>query len=160
TLCYPQCGRAPVPGLRPCFRLGLSGRVSTAPSTASSGCYPLSGPRPCATRTSGLSAPTHHRGPTNPASVGHDGPTMLLTEQLPDTAEPDALFDSFSTWVQAQGLTLYPAQADALIEIVSGSNVIVNTPTGSGKSLIAVGAHFAALANGQRSFYPPPTTAP
>ena len=62
----------------------------------------------------------------------------------------------FERWVQAQGLALYPAQADALIEIVSGSNVIVNTPTGSGKSLIAVGAHFTALAGGQRSFYTAP----
>ena len=58
-----------------------------------------------------------------------------------------------------QGLTLYPAQEDALIELVTGSNVIVATPTGSGKSLIAVAAHFAALAYGRRSFYTAPTKA-
>jgi ATP-dependent helicase YprA (DUF1998 family) len=40
---------------------------------------------------------------------------------------------------------MYPAQEEALIEVVSGSNVIVSTPTGSGKSLVAAGAHFAAL---------------
>ena len=84
---------------------------------------------------------------------------MLLTEELPATAEPDALFQAFELWVQAQGLTLYPAQTDALIEIVSGSNVIVNTPTGSGKSLVAVGAHFTALARGERSFYTAPIKA-
>ena len=84
---------------------------------------------------------------------------MLLTDELPATTEPDDLYQAFERWVQAQGLALYPAQADALIEIVSGSNVIVNTPTGSGKSLIAVGAHFTALAGGQRSFYTAPIKA-
>ncbi|WP_433191574.1 hypothetical protein [Actinoallomurus sp. CA-150999] len=39
-----------------------------------------------------------------------------------------------------RGITLYPAQEEALIEIVSGANVILNTPTGSGESLVAAGA--------------------
>ncbi|MGI8983714.1 MAG: DEAD/DEAH box helicase, partial [Acidimicrobiales bacterium] len=56
-------------------------------------------------------------------------------------------------------LTLYPAQEEALIEVVSGSNVILGTPTGSGKSLVATGAHFTALAAGQRSFYTAPIKA-
>ncbi|MGH3357106.1 MAG: DEAD/DEAH box helicase, partial [Nocardioidaceae bacterium] len=51
------------------------------------------------------------------------------------------------------------AQAEALIEIVSGSNVVLSTPTGSGKSLVATGAHFAALAEGRRSFYTAPIKA-
>jgi superfamily II RNA helicase len=84
---------------------------------------------------------------------------MMLTEMLPDTADPDELFDVFSRWVTHQGLTLYPAQEEALIEIVSGSNVILATPTGSGKSLVATGAHFAALAQGVRSFYTAPIKA-
>src|SRR6202035_1423900 len=58
-----------------------------------------------------------------------------------------------------QGFTLYPHQEEALIEIVSGANVIVSTPTGSGKSLIAAGAHFTALAQGVRSFYSAPIKA-
>jgi hypothetical protein len=41
---------------------------------------------------------------------------------------------------------MYPAQEEAVLELISGSNVILNTPTGSGKSLVAVAAHFAALA--------------
>jgi hypothetical protein len=36
---------------------------------------------------------------------------MILTERLPDTTEPDALFDSFPGWVQAQGLTVCPIEA-------------------------------------------------
>ncbi|HZZ48279.1 MAG TPA: DUF3516 domain-containing protein [Pseudonocardia sp.] len=84
---------------------------------------------------------------------------MMLTEMLPDTADPDVLFEVFSRWVTHQELTLYPAQEEALIEIVSGSNVILATPTGSGKSLVATGAHFAALAQGIRSFYTAPIKA-
>jgi superfamily II RNA helicase len=85
--------------------------------------------------------------------------TVTLTDHLPAQPDPDALFDAFTTWTQAQGLTLYPAQQEALIEVVSGSNVILSTPTGSGKSLVAVGAHFTALAQGRRTFYTAPIKA-
>ncbi|MEV0839434.1 DUF3516 domain-containing protein [Actinocatenispora sera] len=71
---------------------------------------------------------------------------MTLTDLVPGSAEPDAVYEAFEGWVGEQGLELYPAQQEALIELVSGSNVILSTPTGSGKSLVAVGAHFAALA--------------
>jgi superfamily II RNA helicase len=91
--------------------------------------------------------------------VGHDGQIMTLTELFPASAEPDAVFQAFADWAQDQGLTLYPHQEEALIEIVTGGNVILATPTGSGKSLAAAGAHFAALAQGQRSFYTAPIKA-
>src|ERR1700726_3374609 len=84
---------------------------------------------------------------------------MTLTDLLPATPEPDALFDAFAGWAKDRGLELYPHQEEALIEIVSGGNVILSTPTGSGKSLVAAGAHFAALARGERSFYTAPIKA-
>ncbi|MPZ83236.1 MAG: DUF3516 domain-containing protein [Actinophytocola sp.] len=84
---------------------------------------------------------------------------MTLIEALPATPDPDSLFDAFSTWAEGQGLSLYPAQQEAMIEIVSGSNVILSTPTGSGKSLVATGAHFVALADKQRTFYTAPIKA-
>ncbi len=84
---------------------------------------------------------------------------MTLTDLLPDTADPDSLYEAFADWTAKQGLTLYPAQEEALIEIVSGANVILSTPTGSGKSLVAAGAHFAALAHGWRTFYTAPIKA-
>jgi superfamily II RNA helicase len=82
-----------------------------------------------------------------------------LYDRLPDDADPDALFDAFEGWAAEQGLTLYPHQEDALIEIVSGANVILSTPTGSGKSLVAAGAHFAALARDEATFYTAPIKA-
>jgi superfamily II RNA helicase len=84
---------------------------------------------------------------------------VTLTDLLPGTPEPDAVFDSFAGWAKEQGLALYPHQEEALIEVVSGANVVLSTPTGSGKSLVAMGAHFAALAEGRRSFYTAPIKA-
>ncbi|MGO8885723.1 MAG: DEAD/DEAH box helicase, partial [Streptosporangiaceae bacterium] len=87
------------------------------------------------------------------------GNTATLAEQLPEATDADSLFEAFATWTAARGLVLYPHQEEALIEIVSGANVILSTPTGSGKSLVAAGAHFAALARGVRSFYSAPIKA-
>ena len=84
---------------------------------------------------------------------------MTLTDLLPADPAPDAVFDAFAGWAKEQGLALYPHQEEALIEVVSGANVILSTPTGSGKSLVATGAHFAALAEGRRSFYTAPIKA-
>src|ERR1700722_7808914 len=84
---------------------------------------------------------------------------MTLTDRLPDGAEPDELFAAFVEWAAEQGFTLYPHQEEALIEVVSGSNVILSTPTGSGKSLVATGAHFTALARDDRTFYTAPIKA-
>ncbi|HSE70764.1 MAG TPA: DUF3516 domain-containing protein, partial [Nocardioidaceae bacterium] len=82
-----------------------------------------------------------------------------LTDRLPQSTDPDDLLDAFTTWVGEQGISLYPAQEEALIEILTGANVILSTPTGSGKSLVATGAHFAALAQGQRTYYTAPIKA-
>ncbi|MFD3973742.1 DEAD/DEAH box helicase [Streptomyces cyaneofuscatus] len=84
---------------------------------------------------------------------------VTLIDQLPQTADPDALFEAFSSWTESQGITLYPAQEEALIEVVSGANVILSTPTGSGKSLVAAAAHFTALAQDKVTFYTAPIKA-
>ncbi|WP_282784148.1 MULTISPECIES: DEAD/DEAH box helicase [unclassified Nocardia] len=88
---------------------------------------------------------------------------MQLSELVPDRAVPDVdaewLYETFVDWTLEQGLTLYPAQEEALLELFTGSNVILATPTGSGKSMVALGAHFAALNRGQRSYYTAPIKA-
>ncbi|MFF1635785.1 DEAD/DEAH box helicase [Leifsonia sp. NPDC058248] len=81
---------------------------------------------------------------------GYDGPATL---------DEDALYETFVAWVEAGGISLYPAQDESVIEIVAGANLILSTPTGTGKSLVAVGAHFTALARGERSFYTAPIKA-
>ncbi len=90
-------------------------------------------------------------------------PDLLLDRLAPiraaATYDPDAVYEQFVEWVTGRGLTLYPAQDEALIEIVSGANLILSTPTGTGKSLVAIAAHFAALAQGQRTFYTAPIKA-
>ncbi|MEU0479479.1 DUF3516 domain-containing protein [Streptosporangium sp. NPDC006013] len=86
---------------------------------------------------------------------------MSLVDRLPEEidADPDAIFDAFVEWNSERGLTLYPAQEEALIEVVSGNNLILATPTGSGKSLVAAGAHFTALTKDVRTFYTAPIKA-
>ena len=73
--------------------------------------------------------------------------------------DPDAVYLAFVEWVEQTGISLYPAQDEAVIEIVSGQNLILSTPTGTGKSLVAVAAHFAALADGRRTYYTAPIKA-
>ena len=66
-----------------------------------------------------------------------DAPT--LADLMPVPPDEDALYDAFTTWTEGQGLSMYPAQQEALLELVTGANVILATPTGSGKSLVADG---------------------
>ncbi|MBC7631412.1 RNA helicase [Aeromicrobium sp.] len=86
---------------------------------------------------------------------------MRLIDLLPKgvTTDEDAVYEAITQWVDSRGLTLYPAQDEALLECVSGSNVILATPTGSGKSLVATGAMAAALARGECSVYTAPIKA-
>src|SRR5215472_4259171 len=84
-------------------------------------------------------------------------PPLIANPDVPP--DPDAIFSAFADWAKDRGFALYPHQEEALIEVVMGSNVILSTPTGSGKSLVAAGAHFAALASGQRSYYTAPIKA-
>ena len=72
---------------------------------------------------------------------------------------PEDVYLAFSTWAEETGRPLYPHQDEALGHILEGRHVIAATPTGSGKSMIALAAHTASLARGGRSYYTAPLKA-
>jgi superfamily II RNA helicase len=82
-----------------------------------------------------------------------------LALPTPQDSSPEAIYEAFESWTTARGIELYDHQQEAILELVGGSNVILSTPTGSGKSLVATAAHFSALSSGQRSFYTAPIKA-
>jgi superfamily II RNA helicase len=84
--------------------------------------------------------------------------TLINNSQNPE-ALCNLILDRFLEYVQEKGLALYSAQEEAILEIFAGKNVILNTPTGSGKSLVALALHFYALARQRRSFYTSPIKA-
>ena len=87
---------------------------------------------------------------------------MLLTDYLPADAKnvsDDEIYEAFGRWVSTRGIELYPAQDEASMALACGSNVILATPTGSGKSMVAIAAHFYAMARDQISFYTAPIKA-
>src|ERR1700755_162114 len=86
---------------------------------------------------------------------------MTLYDLLPrdGRAANDVLLGRFLEYTEARGLQLYPAQEAAILELFEEKNVILNTPTGSGKSLVAAALHFKSLAQGKRSIYTCPIKA-
>lgn len=78
---------------------------------------------------------------------------------LTDVTDPDALMEHFLDYALAKGIELYPAQEEAILEVFSGKNVILNTPTGSGKSLVAAALHFLSASQGRQSVYTCPIKA-
>lgn len=76
-----------------------------------------------------------------------------------DACDAAGMLDAFVDWTVELGLQLYPAQEEAILEIMEGNHVILNTPTSSGKSLVAVAMHFRAMCLGRRSFYTSPIKA-
>ena len=73
--------------------------------------------------------------------------------------EPEEVYLAFSDWAETTGRPLYSHQDEALSEILEGRHVIAATPTGSGKSMIALAAHTVSLARGGRSYYTAPLKA-
>ncbi|GAB17940.1 putative helicase [Gordonia effusa NBRC 100432] len=73
--------------------------------------------------------------------------------------DEDRAFEEFSDWVEGRGLQFYPHQEEALLELVGDSHVILATPTGSGKSLVATGAIYFARHRHRRAYYTAPIKA-
>jgi len=88
-------------------------------------------------------------------------PGVRLADLVPIGGIRDGavVLDRFFDWVRRTGLEPYPAQEEALLELMTGRHVILSTPTGSGKSLVALGLHFKAMCEEKRSFYTAPIKA-
>ncbi|MDA7665107.1 DUF3516 domain-containing protein [bacterium] len=85
----------------------------------------------------------------------------LIKKHFPNTGEAtsERLLEVFMDYVMELNLELYPAQEEGILELFDENNVILNTPTGSGKSLVAMALHFKSLAQGRKSVYTSPIKA-
>ncbi len=91
-----------------------------------------------------------------------DGPQKLsLASRVPPggTHDPEQILDLFLAWTSDSGFELYDAQEEALLALLADNHVLLNTPTGSGKSMVALGLHFRALCEGKRCYYTSPVKA-
>ena len=82
-----------------------------------------------------------------------------LLSYVPEEIDSGNLLDGFLAWAAAADIDLYEAQEEAILEIFSGHHVVLTTPTGSGKSLVATAAHFESIARGRRCWYTAPVKA-
>ena len=93
----------------------------------------------------------------------HYGSLGALAPAWDDDArniDTDEIYERFFGWVaDVKGVEPWPHQEEAIMDLLAGDHVILNTPTGSGKSLVALGMHFAALCTGRRSYYTAPIKA-
>ena len=92
------------------------------------------------------------------------GDPLLLGDMVPEWGEPrnltdDDIYERFFQWVESRGITPWPHQEEAILSLVSGNHVILATPTGSGKSMVALAMHYIALCTGRRSYYTAPIKA-
>lgn len=108
--------------------------------------------------------PVHHR--TKVPSIKfrvslYTLPMQTLGERVPPggTSDTDEILDLFLGWAADSGFDLYAAQEEAVLELMSGRHVVLSTPTGSGKSLVALGLHFKGLCEGRTSYYTSPIKA-
>ena len=67
--------------------------------------------------------------------------------------------ENFLNYLIESGIEPYDHQENAILELFEGKNVILNTPTGSGKSLVASALHYRGLCLGRTSYYTVPIKA-
>lgn len=102
--------------------------------------------------------------PGETSSKEQTGDPLLLGDMVPEWGEPrnltdDDIYERFFQWVESRGITPWPHQEEAILSLVSGNHVILATPTGSGKSMVALAMHYIALCIGRRSYYTAPIKA-
>jgi superfamily II RNA helicase len=97
--------------------------------------------------------------PALPRAAAGEAPLAALLPPPGETLAADAILDRFVSFVAQSGLSLYPHQEEGILHLLDGEHLVLATPTGSGKSLVATFLHFQAMAEGKRSFYTCPIKA-
>ena len=100
---------------------------------------------------------TVDEGPNAPGSLGRLIP-WPDDETYPNIAAEEAL-DLFLGWVESRGIELWPHQEEALLSLAAGDHLILGTPTGSGKSMVALGMCFMSVCTDRRAYYTAPIKA-
>ncbi len=126
------------------------------PATATT---PAQTPATSATSTSAQDAFAFDNSVTTTQQPSLAARVAPLDEEGYPTIDASEAFDRFLEWTEECGIELWAHQEDALMDIATGNHVILGTPTGSGKSLVAMGMHFMALCMGLRSYYTAPIKA-
>ena len=96
-------------------------------------------------------------GPNAPGSLGRLIP-WPDDETYPNIGAEEAL-DLFLGWVESRGIELWPHQEEALLSLAAGDHLILGTPTGSGKSMVALGMCFMSVCTDRRAYYTAPIKA-
>lgn len=118
-----------------------------------------------AAATAGSSASSFAAGT---GSTGEHGSLGALSPSWWEPAEgeepepwctADEAFERFLGWCDERGIELWEHQEEALMNLAAGDHVILGTPTGSGKSLVALGMLFLGMAQGRRAYYTAPIKA-
>jgi superfamily II RNA helicase len=97
--------------------------------------------------------------PTAATTPSTEAPLAALLPPPGEALAADAILDRFVGWVTSTGLALYPHQEEAILHLLDEKHLVLSTPTGSGKSLVATFLHFQSMAEGKRSFYTCPIKA-
>ena len=118
-----------------------------------------------ATVTGAGAASSFSGGTGTEAEFGSLGALSPCWWEPEDGSEPepwlkaDQAFERFLEWTGSRGIELWEHQEEALMDLAAGNHVILGTPTGSGKSLVALGMLFMGMAQGKRSYYTAPIKA-
>ena len=96
-------------------------------------------------------------GPNAAGSLGRLIP-WSDEETYPNIPAEEAL-DLFLGWVDSRGIELWPHQEEALLSLAAGDHLILGTPTGSGKSMVALGMCFMSVCTDRRAYYTAPIKA-
>ena len=100
---------------------------------------------------------TLDEGPNGEGSLGRLIP-WPDDETYPNIGAEEAL-DLFLGWVDSRGIELWPHQEEALLSLAAGDHLILGTPTGSGKSMVALGMCFMSVCTDRRAYYTAPIKA-